>query len=752
MSQRRSPGSVLMRIGIICALLALNLLTVSFAAATVDPTRIYVSPSGQDLDDTLTVKYGTFEKPYATLQYALKFAQPGTVIYLLDGVYPISQRIAWTTDVWPVTASGAPNAIISVQPYLNAQPIFDCAPITTADSCITIGVQYAEIKGLEIKNSPKSGIAVMGGSHISLRNNTIHHAKSQGIYVSDNDAGTLLPTDIVIDGNEVYNNALNYPLPLTPTSAPGGWDSGIGIKHVATNVTITNNRVHHNNGEGVGISAKVGTTVRGNVIHDNFSVNLYINGAHDATVERNFIYTADTQTTYYRYNAPANGISVSNEHDLDATTLSNLTIQNNIVVGGRYAFYYGGFERVAGGMKNSFIAHNTFYTTKASTDSGNSATVFIGLDKDSAGNPANNHFNTKFYNNAVMHGATSGAIRTIASAILSTSIEFKHNGWYTLGSPAAGTGSGLNDKTTNPLFVNPGGITPDSYKLTSASPLINAGAAPLINAGGATVAASDFWGEDRVQGGVPDIGADEVIALSPATPRFEAASYRIDESGLSNESVAQVTLKVVLPAAQPTPITLSYSTINGWAGAGADYQAVTGNVQFLAGQTTSQLIVIPLLEDGLAEEDEEFVVRLSNGASTVVTIATNDKITFSKSVVYVQDSTTTTTLGGFTTGPMAVVTAKLNAPSRLPVSVNLATRNGTALAGVDYSATSGTVSFEKTRYSYTTSTTSKFFSVPITVDTVQDDGEEFYIDAPSAVNAAIAQPSMTVITSNSGAQ
>jgi parallel beta-helix repeat protein len=629
MKQQRRTGAVLARIALICAILTLSLGPIRGAAA-VAPATIYVAPAPTGNDSNTGTDKLT---PLATLQHALELAGPGTVIFLLDGVYPISQRIAWTTDVWPATASGSSSAMISVQPYPNAKPIFDCAPITTAATCITIGVQYAEIKGLEIKNSPNSGIAIMGGSHIRLRNNTIHHSNTQGIYVSDNDAGTLMPTDIVIDGNEVYNNSLIYPLPLTSASLPEGWASGIGIKHVATNVTITNNRVHHNNGEGIGISSKVGTLVSGNDIHDNFSVNLYINGARNATVERNFIYTSDTPTTYYRYNAPANGISVSNEHDPDATnTLSSLTIRNNIVVGGRYAFYYGGFERIAGGMKNSFIVNNTFYTNKAYTDSGNSATVFIGLDKDSAGNPANNHLNTKFFNNAVMHGATTGAIRTINDAILSNQIEFKHNGWYTLGSAAAGIGSGLNDKTTNPLFVNPGGVlagttTPlaDYYKLTSASPLVSTG----FNLG----AGNDFWGDARPQGAGPEIGADEYAP----TVAFAQASYTVMEG-----STVVITIRLSQPMTER--VNLSYATSNGSATAGEpckgtcptfapnDYPAMAGFASFPVGQTEYSFS-IPTYYDGVIEQNEYFRVTMST--PTNIPLGTP-----STTLVYISDGNT----------------------------------------------------------------------------------------------------------------
>jgi parallel beta-helix repeat protein len=616
MAHHPTRGAWFVRVAMICTLLMLSLMPARFATATVDPTTIYVSPSGQDLEDTPTIKYGTSAYPYATLQFAIGKAQTGTTtaIKLKGGTYPIINDITWS---YP---SGTPSKRISVEPYDTQTPVLDCANTTLVESCLKIGVEYVDIKGLEIKNSRKSGIAVLGGSHVGILNNHVYNSKLQGIYVSGRDGIT---NHVVINANNVHDNALSFSLPFTADSVPEGWASGIGIQHQSTNVTVTNNLVYHNHGEGIGISSKVGTVVSGNLVHDNFATNIYINGAHDAMVEGNFVYTSDEymtlppsreaeRTLFFRYNAPANGISVSNENDLDADTLSNLTIRNNIVIGGRYAFYYGGYKLIAGGMKNSIITHNTFYTNKAYADSGNSATVFIGLDKDSNSIPVNRHVNTTFYNNAVMHAATNGAIRTISTSIPSTSIEFKNNGWYTLGSAATFPGTGTGDVTTDPRFVNAGGLgsggiprpSPEFYKLTSASPLIN-----KANANGAN---KDFWGDARVQAAGTDIGADEYAP----TVSLTQVSYSVNEGALA---------VIVVQLSQPMiePVSVHYATSNGSAIGVApctseicpfpdgDYVITSGVVNFAAGQTLMHFTV-PTYGDGIGDDGEYFMVTLSS--------------------------------------------------------------------------------------------------------------------------------------------
>ena len=58
------------------------------------------------------------------------------------------------------------------------------------------------------------------------------------------------------------------------------------------------------------------------------------------------------------------------------------------------------------------------------------------------------------------------------------------------------------------------------------------------------------------------------------------------------------------------------------------------------------------------------------------------------------------------TAPYAVVTVDLDTPSPSTITVNYATSNGTAMAGTDYSSTSGTLTFAPEQLS-------NYFEVPI---------------------------------------
>ncbi len=244
----------------------------------------------------------------------------------------------------------------------------------------------------------------------------------------------------------------------------------------------------------------------------------------------------------------------------------------------------------------------------------------------------------------------------------------------------------------------------------------------------------------------------------PVNPHFASSTYWINESGVVTESVAQVRLGIVLASAQTQPVTVTYSTVAGTAQANVDYQTVSaGSVTFAAGETQKS-IIIPLIEDGVAENDETFTVQLSNGATTVVTIGANDRLRVTEQVIYVSDaagggcSGICPTGGGIGNGSssVAVVTLQLNAPSRLPVSVQLRTRDGTALKNSDYYGATGSVSFPFSQWQNNTQSTS--FSVTIILDSVTDDGEVFYIDATSATNAQLDPfwSTVEVYTQNNG--
>jgi hypothetical protein len=212
------------------------------------------------------------------------------------------------------------------------------------------------------------------------------------------------------------------------------------------------------------------------------------------------------------------------------------------------------------------------------------------------------------------------------------------------------------------------------------------------------------------------------------TVKFQQTGYSVHEKDLS----ALATVQLSQSSAQT--VTVYYKTSNGNAIAGTDYTTANGMLTFLPGETT-QIVSVPLLEDGLKEGAETFTLSLlnANGAiirapeQATISIQANDAISFS-SLEFIGRE-----------GEYVVATVNLNAPSRQTVTVQYRTRDGSALGSIDYTKASGTLTFQPGE-------TSKQIKVFIISDKPVDDYESFRIELSLPANAELTAPSSTTIT------
>ncbi|HZN35348.1 MAG TPA: Calx-beta domain-containing protein [Pirellulaceae bacterium] len=201
--------------------------------------------------------------------------------------------------------------------------------------------------------------------------------------------------------------------------------------------------------------------------------------------------------------------------------------------------------------------------------------------------------------------------------------------------------------------------------------------------------------------------ADETLSLvlsNPANADLEASAAEgtiQDDDNLSISDTtmvegdgglfeAVITLSLAIPLGSEARV--DYATSNGSAAAGADYVAASGSVIFAPGQT-SQSIVVPVLGDRADELDETVLVNFTNPVNlvladtqAVVTIADDDE----QPLIRVADVTVVE--GNSGTRNLAFVLT-LSAASNRTVTVQYTTADGTATAGSDYTAKSGTLTF-----------------------------------------------------------
>ena len=196
-----------------------------------------------------------------------------------------------------------------------------------------------------------------------------------------------------------------------------------------------------------------------------------------------------------------------------------------------------------------------------------------------------------------------------------------------------------------------------------------------------------------------------------------------------NAGTQYAEVRVTLVAPSTRTVTVNYGTANGTALAGSDYQALSGKLTFAPGQT-SMSILVPVKGDRLGEGNENFLVKLHGAKNAkiadgtgVVTIVDDEPIVrISGGEAYEGNAGTT----------LLTFTVTLSAAYDQTVTVNYATQNGTAIAGEDYLATSGMLTFAPGE-------TTKTITVEVLGDTTPEPNETFSVNLSGAsANASIA--------------
>ena len=198
-------------------------------------------------------------------------------------------------------------------------------------------------------------------------------------------------------------------------------------------------------------------------------------------------------------------------------------------------------------------------------------------------------------------------------------------------------------------------------------------------------------------------------------------------TGLSGQSA---TFTVSLSAASEKPVTVDFSMTAGTATQGVDYFGFSSSVEFPAG-TVSKTINVSLIQDNVFEPDETFFVNLTNATNATIADAQG------QGTISNDDPQPGIAIAGFAspqegtgTTNNASFEVRLSNPSHQTITVAFATADGTATAGADYTATSGTITFNPGE-------TSKFITVALIGDSTDEVNETFVVNLSNATNATI---------------
>ncbi|MEY9110621.1 glucose/arabinose dehydrogenase [Bradyrhizobium yuanmingense] len=215
-----------------------------------------------------------------------------------------------------------------------------------------------------------------------------------------------------------------------------------------------------------------------------------------------------------------------------------------------------------------------------------------------------------------------------------------------------------------------------------------------------------------------------------------------------SETAGTVTVTVTRSGDLASQNTIEYTTneigTGGTATAGSDFiqptfngRTNTGQVVFGPGESTKSF-TIQIANDQLTESNETFAIGLQNPGSgflgaprtVLVTIVDDDSpatIAMADVVLSVAESS-----------PTATITLLRSGPVNQAATVGLTTSSGSALAGSDYTTTSGTVTFAAGQASQTV-------SVPIVNDTTPENDETFTVTLSNPTGATLGSQVTTTV-------
>jgi parallel beta-helix repeat protein len=287
--------------------------------------------------------------------------------------------------------------------------------------------------------------------------------------------------------------------------------------------------------------------------------------------------------------------------------------------------------------------------------------------------------------------------------------------------------TGLNGNiSADPRFVDPSN---GYYQLDTGSPSIDAGDNSAPNLPG-----TDFDGNPRISDGdengsvVVDMGAYEYYP-NPGILQLSSASFSAPENGGS------AIITIVRKGGKTGSVSVDFATSDGTATAGSDYVASSGTLTFGDGET-EKTFSIPLMNDQTFEGKETVNLRLSNpgggavlGARqlAVLNITEPGVLSFASAIISAKENA----------GCVVVAVHRTDGNSG-EVTVHYATVGGTATPGVDYTPTSGTLTFADGE-------TTETFCVPVLNDSVIEGTETIGLLLSDATGGALLNNGSSVL-------
>ncbi len=233
----------------------------------------------------------------------------------------------------------------------------------------------------------------------------------------------------------------------------------------------------------------------------------------------------------------------------------------------------------------------------------------------------------------------------------------------------------------------------------------------LTNQTNAVIAVAQGLGTITNDDALPTLSVDNVAVLEKTLVGPVTATFHITLSKVAGQTV-----------------TVKYATSNGTAVAPGDYTAINGTLTFPPG-STSQTVDVQVVSDALVENNEICYLSLSLPVGATLAKPQGQLAILDDDAGGREEFAAPT----FTVGeaaPFAVVTVKRVGSVLGTVRVDYRTSDGSAIAGQDYSARAGTLTFGPGMLTRT-------LMVPILHDTVKEGDETFLVTLSNPTGGSV---------------
>ncbi|MFA4817185.1 MAG: right-handed parallel beta-helix repeat-containing protein [Parcubacteria group bacterium] len=449
-------------------------------AESSEAATYYVATNGNDSNS------GAQSAPFKTIQKAANIMVAGDTVYIRAGTY--------VERVTP-QHSGAAGNYIAFQNYGSEEVWIESPNLSATDCAICMGgspaTSHIKFKGLKFRNTNWAQIFINGESYAknniifdgvtsngSMYNYYLVNGVSNVQIINGTMYGNQFGTTIVTSNNILIdNNEVSY------STIDGIYVTDWGSGH-PTDITITNNNVHHNSRQGILVTQ----VDRANVANNHS----YYNGATGIQIEA--VSSKGSNNLVKNNICEYNGVTYDGETGIWVDDTDNATVENNIVRYNKNGIYVTGSENVIvrknqiygntkyytllmyaspqfGVSKHTKIIHNVIYN-----NAGTGGVLRIGASGDSAWSE-----NSRFFNNIVSDNTNTYEVYRNGG----TTNQLNYNDYYTgsfyaywsalymsLNSYQTGTSQDLNSFNADPKFVDKANL---NFNILSDSPCINAG-------------------------------------------------------------------------------------------------------------------------------------------------------------------------------------------------------------------------------------------------------------------------------------